>query len=159
MSKITAITNTLKKFSGKPLAITSKALGVASVAAVIYDSHVNGKIKADSTDVNATGDRYFKQYKQFMSTDKNSASVNKLKRVWYDMQQNFSYYHPFYKTKGYLSGFGKTLLNELPIIGLSAIALKCKKIGKAAGVLLGINAVKVLLFDVLGIAKEKNKKI
>ena len=159
MSKITAITTNLKNFSGKPLGVLSKTLGVASVAAVIYDAHVNGKIKAESTDIDSTADRYFKNYKQFMTSDKNSASINKLKRVWFDIKQNFSYYHPYNKTKGYLAGFGKTLLNELPIIGLSAIALKFKNVGKIAGILLGINAGKVLFFDVFGLGKEKKKKI
>ncbi len=157
MSKVAALTNSLKNISQKPMGIISKTLGVASLAAVVYDSHVNGKIKALSTDVDSTADRYFNQYKQFKSSDKNSATVNKLKRIWYDIQKNFSFYHPYYRTKGYCSGFGKTLLNELPVIGLSVIALATKKIGKLAGVLLGINAIKVLFCDVFCIGKDKKK--
>ena len=81
MSGITNISTALKKISGKPLSIVSKTLAAVSVGAVIYDSHVNGKIKSESTDVDATADRYFKNYKQYVSSDKNSAFVNKLKRI------------------------------------------------------------------------------
>lgn len=157
MSRITAITTALKNFSGKPLGIMSKTIGAASVAAVLYDAHVNGKIKAKSTDMDSTAERYFKNYKQFMSTDKQSASINKLKRVWYDIQNNFSYLHPYYKSKGYLTGGGKTLLNDLPILGLSFIALKFKKVGKIAGLALGFHAIKTLVYDVFGVGRKENK--
>ena len=44
------ITSALKTFSGKPLGVMSKALGVASVASVVYDAHVNAVERAKYTD-------------------------------------------------------------------------------------------------------------
>ncbi len=162
VSTIKAVTpkviNAAKKFSGKPLAVTSKILGAAAIASVVYDSHVNGREKANYCDEIDTTSRTLNQYKQYMSSDKNSASLNKLKKVWYDIQQSISYYSLGSRVKGYTSGAGKTILGELPILALSAIALKFKKIGKVAGVLLGLNGIKMLLFDVIGIGKKNTYK-
>lgn len=157
MSVISSIGTAVKKFSGKPLGVASKALGVATVASVIYDAHINGREKAYATDSIETGDRYYNQYKQFMTMDKESATIAKFKRWWYDMQQSFPLYHLGSKIKGYVSGFGKTLVEGLPLIGLSVVALKFKNVGKVAGVLLGAVGAKTLLHDVVGIGRDKEK--
>ena len=150
------ITTALKKFSGKPLGVMSKALGVATVASVIYDAHVNAKEKAIVTDNLESVDRFSRQYDQYMSSTKESATVCKLKKHWFDFQQNFSLYHPISKTKGYVGGFINTAINELPVIGLSALALASKSwLGKASGVMLALNGIKKLFVDVLGVGAKK----
>lgn len=150
------ITTALKKFSGKPLGVMSKALGVATVASVIYDAHVNAKEKAIVTDNLESVDRFSRQYDQYMSSTKESATVCKLKKHWFDFQQNFSLYHPISKTKGYVGGFVNTAINELPVIGLSALALASKSwLGKASGVMLALNGIKTLFVDVLGVGAKK----
>ncbi|MCD7878419.1 MAG: hypothetical protein LUG16_00625 [Candidatus Gastranaerophilales bacterium] len=153
---IPKITSAAKKFSGKPLAVTSKVLGVAAAASVIYDAHVNGKEKAYACDSKDSADRYFNQYSQYMDCEKESGTLAKLKKLWFDSQQNFSYYHIGSKSKGYLSGVGHTLVNNLPLIGLSAAALKFKNVGKLAGVALIVHGTKTLLYDVMGIGKKKS---
>ena len=150
------VTTALKKFSGKPLGVMSKALGVATVASVIYDAHVNAKEKAIVTDNLESVDRFSRQYDQYMSSTKESATVCKLKKHWFDFQQNFSLYHPISKTKGYVGGFINTAINELPVIGLSALALASKSwLGKASGVMLALNGIKTLFVDVLGVGAKK----
>ena len=150
------ITTALKKFSGKPLGVMSKALGVATVASVIYDAHVNAKEKAIVTDNLESVDRFSRQYDQYMSSTKESATVCKLKKHWFDFQQNFSLYHPISKTKGYVGGFINTAINELPVIGLSALALASKSwLGKASGVMLALTGIKTLFVDVLGVGAKK----
>lgn len=150
------ITTALKKISGKPLGVMSKALGVATVASVIYDAHVNAKEKAIVTDNLESVDRFSRQYDQYMSSTKESATVCKLKKHWFDFQQNFSLYHPISKTKGYVGGFINTAINELPVIGLSALALASKSwLGKASGVMLALNGIKTLFVDVLGVGAKK----
>ncbi len=159
MASISAITTALKKFSGKPLAVTSKVLGAATVAAVVYDSHVNGKEKAIVTDELESADRFIDQYNNYIVSDKESATVAKMKKGWFDMQQSFSFFHPVSKGKGYLKGFGRTVCNELPAVALSAAALLSKGwVGKASGVLLACNAVKTLVCDVLGIGSTKPRQ-
>lgn len=150
------ITTALKNFSGKPLGVMSKALGVASVASVVYDAHINAKERAIVTDNLESVDRFSKQYDQYMSSTKESATVCKLKKHWFDFQQNFSLYHPISKTKGYVGGFLDTAINELPVIGLSALALASKNwVGKTAGVMLALNGVKTLFVDVFGVGSQK----
>ena len=152
------ITTALKKFSGKPLGVMSKALGVATVASVIYFSHYNWneRDKAIVTDNLESVDRFSRQYDQYMSSTKESATVCKLKKHWFDFQQNFSLYHPISKTKGYVGGFVNTAINELPVIGLSALALASKSwLGKASGVMLALNGIKTLFVDVLGVGAKK----
>ena len=159
MASISAITTALKKFSGKPLAVTSKVLGAATVASVLYDSHINGREKAIVTDDIESADRFIDQYNNYIVSDKESATVAKLKKGWFDMQQGFSFFHPISKGKGYLTGFGKTVCNELPNVVLSAVALKSKGwLGKASGVLLAANAVKTIVCDVLGVGSTKPRQ-
>lgn len=159
MASISAITTALKKLSGKPLAVTSKVLGAATVASVLYDSHINGREKAIVTDDIESADRFIDQYNNYIVSDKESATVAKLKKGWFDMQQGFSFFHPISKGKGYLTGFGKTVCNELPNVVLSAVALKSKGwLGKASGVLLAANAVKTVVCDVLGVGSTKPRQ-
>ncbi|MBE7704221.1 MAG: hypothetical protein E7Z90_00245 [Cyanobacteria bacterium SIG29] len=159
MAIIPVITSAVKKFSGKPLGIMSKALGVATVASVVYDSHVNGREKAIVTDNTESADRFFKQYKNYMVSPKESATVCGLKKHWFDFQQSFSLFHPYSKTKGYVGGFGKTIVDEIPNIALGAVALATKGIpSKVAGVLLAVNAVKTCVFDVFGVGSMASSK-
>lgn len=156
MNVVNVISTTAKKISGKPLGIASKVLGAATVASVIYDSHINGREKAYSTDSIESGDRLFEQYKNYSTMNKESATIAKAKGLWFNMQQGFPLYHLGSKTKGYLSGFGKTFIQDLPLLALSAVALKFKNVGKAAGVLLGAVGVTTFLHDVVGIDKNKH---
>lgn len=158
MTAIQNITSALKSFSGKPMAVTSKALGVATCAAVLYDAHINGRERAYSCDEIESGDRFYNQYKQYMTCEKESATICKFKKIWFDMQQSFPLNHIGPRVKGYASGFGKTLLTDLPLIGLSAVSLKCKTLGKIAGVGLALNAVKTLAYDVMGIGAKKAER-
>ena len=50
MAVIPAIVSGAKKFAGKPIGVASKALAVATTAAVLYDSHINGRERAYSLD-------------------------------------------------------------------------------------------------------------
>ena len=155
MAVIPGIMSGVKKFAGKPMGIASKALAIATTASVIYDMHINGRERAYSLDEIESADRYYNQYKQYMLQDTRSATTSKMKKLWFDFQQSFSYYHIISRVKGYLTGAGETIINSLPLIALSAIALKFKTAGKIAGTMLAASAVKTLLYDVMGINAEK----
>ncbi|MBQ4122387.1 hypothetical protein IJD44_01495 [bacterium] len=157
MVNFSKITSALKTFSGKPLAVTSKVLGAATCAAVLYDAHVNGRERAGVQDMNDTADRFENQYNQYLTSDKESATICKMKKLWYNAQQDFPYYHVISRTKGYLSAFGSTLFKDIPLIALSVLAIKTKDIGKVAGVLLAGHGLKTFLYDVIGIASEKKR--
>lgn len=153
---IPKIATAVKKFSGKPLAVMSKAIGAASVAAVVYDSHVNAKESSYATDSVESADRFINQYNNYRSSNTQSATISAMKSKWYDIQQSFSYYHPISKIKGYLSGFGGTIVTQAPVLALSALSLCCKGIvSKTAGLALALHSVKTILCDVVGIGQPK----
>ncbi|MCD7779507.1 MAG: hypothetical protein LUH05_02405 [Candidatus Gastranaerophilales bacterium] len=154
MAKISAIKPALKKITGKPMGVASKMLGAATVASVIYDAHVNGAENALLYDEVETGKRCLNQYHHCETSDTKSATINKFKKIWYETQQNFPF-HAGYKIKGYVGGFGQTIINNIPLLALSAVALKFKNAGKIAGGLLAVNGIKTLLYDVVGIGKDK----
>ncbi len=150
------IGSNVKMIAGKPLSVSSKVLGIGTIASVIYDSHVNGKEKAVVSDEIGTGNRFYNQYKQYMNSDKESATLCRLKKMWFDAQQSYSYFHIGTRIRGYVSAFTDTMLGNLPLVGLSAVAIKFKRIGKVAGILLGLNAAKTVLYDVMGIGAKKS---
>lgn len=157
MINLNSVTTALKKFSGKPMAVTSKILGVATVASVIYDSHVNGKERSIVTYENDSANKLYNNYGQYMTSNKQSATVAKLKKLWFDAKQSMSVDRPISITKGYLSGFGSTIIDNIPELTFSAIAIIGKKFfSKTAGVLLALNGLKTLVFDVISSNYKKD---
>ncbi len=154
---ITAAAKGIKKFSGKPLGVMSKAMGVAAIGGVLYDSHVNGRDYACIEDEKGTADKYYNQFMNYSKSDTQSATVAGLKKGYLNIQRNFTYYHPIFRTKGYIKEFGKTLIGNLPILGTATVALACKHVGKAAGVLLSIHSIRTLVYEVAGVGKKKEK--
>ncbi len=155
---VSAVTSAIKKFSGKPLGVASKVIGAVTAASVLYDMFVHGKEKAVSTDRIETGDRAYNNYREYMTMTSESAVTAKAKHFWYDIKSDFSLYHPWQLTKGFVMGAGNRFITALPLIGLSAVALKCKNLGKAAGVLLALHGVKSFIFDVVGLGRKEHIK-
>lgn len=155
MVNISRVTSAIKTFSGKPMGVISKVLGAATCAAVVYDAHINGKEKAGVTDMNDTADRFENQYNQYLVSDKESATICKFKKFWYNVQQDFPYYHVVSRTKGYVGSFVSTLIKDSPLIALSVLAIKTKNVGKIAGALLAGHGIKTFLYDIMGINAEK----
>ena len=158
MSVIPKIASAIKTFAGKPMGLMSKALGAATCAAVLYDSHINGKEEAISTDRLDTADRFEKNYKNYISSGQESATICKLKKLWYESSLTFSYPHIFSRAGGYAKGFSKTLFKGLPLLALSVVAIRFNKIGKIAGAVLAGNGIKTLMYDVAGIGSDSGDK-
>ena len=155
-SLISSIGSAAKRFSGRPLEISSKFLGAASIAAVLYDAHKNGKETALVRDTLDTADRYEGSLSDFGSMNKKSPSIAKAKGVWFRMHASNSWRHMFSRLSGYLEGAAKTLAGDIPQIVFSVIALKTKNhplAGKLSGVLLALNAAKTFIFDIAGIGR------
>ena len=152
------VVSAAKTLSGKPLGIATKALGAATVASVIYDSHINGRERAFSQDEVKSGKRYFNLFKQYMTSPSNSATVSQLKKGWFYGQQTSSCFHFWTKARGYAEGFANTIGANLPRIGLSALSLLSIRnknklvgtVGKIAGVLLAASWAQTILTDVMG---------
>ena len=156
--KTTAVT-AAKKIAGKPMAIASKVVGAGTIASVLYDAHINGREKAFTMDEINSADRFYRLHKQYMTSDKNSATVSQMKHGWFMGQMANGCSHFGNKVKGYLTGFGETVFNNVPRLLLSAVALRFNKLGKVAGTLLTLDWGKTYLLDVVGIgSKDPNRK-
>lgn len=150
----------IQKFGGKPLAITSKALGVATLASIVYDAHVNGRERSYAVDSDVSANRLYNQFNQYSRMEKSSATLAKFKKMWFNAQRNFAHYDIAPKVFGYLAGVGQTLFDNLHLIGLSAVALKSdmkSKLGKAAGILIALNGINTFLCDVIGFKNSRHK--
>ena len=102
----------------------------------------------------------YNQYKNFMTLDKDSATLSKMKKWWFNVQRDFPFDNFAYKTGGYISGFGRTVTREMPVLALSALALipKNPMVNKVAGTLLGANGLYTFLTDVVGIGSTKSER-
>lgn len=158
MAIITKIYDTAKKFSGRPLEITSKAMGFVTIGSVAYDSHINARENSIVSDRLNTADRFIQNYNNYISMEPRSQTIANMKNKFFDMQQTFTWPHIISRVTGYLGGFIDTLSSNLPEIALSILAIKtksCKFLGKTAGVLLSINALKTILYDIIGFGRDK----
>jgi hypothetical protein len=156
--KNTAV-QTAKKIAGKPMAVASKVIGAGTIASVLYDAHINGREKAFITDELSSADRFYRLHKQYMTSDKNSATVSQMKNGWFLGQMSNNCAHFGNKIRGYLSGFGETVFNNVPRLLLSAVSLRFNKLGKVAGTLLALDWGKTYITDVMGLgAKDPNRK-
>ena len=157
-----AIGTGAKKFAGKPLGITSKALGIATAASVLYDAHINGRETAYTMDEVESGERYMNMHRKYMTSSSNSATVSQLKKAWFMGVQTAPCCHFRTKARGYIIGAGNTLLNNIPKLAASAVTLISLKnkgkaatvAGKVAGCLLGAGWLRTYLDDVLGITAK-----
>ena len=158
---LTSIKNSIvtnaKKFAGKPMGVASKVVGAGTIASVLYDAHVNGRERAFVNDDLNSADRFYNLHKQYMTSDKNSATVSQMKRGWFLGQMTNGCSHFANKVGGYLGGFGETLFNNIPRLLLSAVALRFNKLGKVAGALLTFDWAKTFLLDVVGIGSKKSQ--
>ncbi len=158
VSKITASAKTgLKKFAGKPLAISSKVLGAATVASVIYDAHVNGKERAEVNNELKSADSFYKNYKQYSISNKESATVAQMKKDYFLGMLTFPGKHICYKAGGYFSGFFNTLFRNLPRLALASVSLAFDKVGKVAGCLLGFSWLQTYVHEVMGLGQKKSE--
>ena len=163
MAKIgQSIVKGAKAFSGRPLGITSKALGIATAASVLYDAHINGRERAFTSDEVISGERQMNLHRQYMTSSSNSATISRLKRDWYMGMQASSCCHLWTKAKGYVTGAAETIVNNIPKIALSAVSLISLKnkgktagtAGKIAGCLLAADWLKTVAVDVLGLGAK-----
>ena len=154
-SVITKIGTQAKSFINKDLPY--KVLGGVTLASVAYDAYSEGRDKSLIRDKLDTADRFETNYKQSRRLHKPSQTLSDMKDAWFDVQQTFSIYHIVSKLSGYFEGISKTILGNLPEIGLSLMALNTKNhkvLGKASGVLLALNAAKTILYEVIGLGSD-----
>lgn len=139
-----------------PKGAAIKAVGATALAVSVYDAHVIGKEKSESKKMINGANRFYGDYKYYRASDRESATVGKLKEFRFDTKP-YSLYHTKDNITGYAQGFGESIAGKLPIVGLGVLALKFKSAGKAAAIILGVIGAKIAVTDVLGIGEKREK--
>lgn len=147
MSISTALTSAKNNF----IKYLPKAVGVAALGVVGYDSHVLGKIQADvyskSRDADACMDAYSNS--QYLTSP--SITASNLKKEVFDFEVKNNFRHFINSAVGYFKGFGSMLINSVVPLGLGIGALFGKGwIGKGSAIGLGAFAGIKFFKDVLG---------
>ena len=87
----------------------------------------------------------------------NSATISKMKDMWFEVQQAFPFNHSTSKMFGYIGGFSSTLIKNIPAIALSVVSVAAKNptVSKVAGCFLGAYGAATLGSNVLTSEAEK----
>ncbi|HNW25621.1 MAG TPA: hypothetical protein PLG15_03230 [Candidatus Gastranaerophilaceae bacterium] len=136
--------------------IAIKAIGIAGLGAVLYDSHTIGKEECNMNQRNLKTDSVEKTFMDTISLDTPSKTKDIMKKQFlkYKLNENFTTF--FTGAAGYVKGFTKMLVNNVIPFGLALGTVATKGLAsKACGVgLIGYGLV-YLLHDVMGIFKPK----
>lgn len=136
--------------------VIAKTVGVVGLGLVGYDSHVAGKIEADSYQKRATADSIADSYVNSMSMDRASIVQSKAKTGWHNLKMDDTMMPTFRSIGGYIKGFGGMIVDNVVPFALATATLLTK--GKVAGgcaIGLGAWTAFSLITDVLGFGKTK----
>ena len=162
-----AVAGAAKSFvSGSPVQVGSRIIGAATAASLVYDSHINGRERAFTLDEVASGNRLMNMNRQYKQSNSSSATVSQMKKGLFYGQMASPCFHFWTKLSGYVQGFGHTIINNLPRIGLCAATLLGMKSGnkamKTAGVVAGglvaADWLRTIAVDVLGIGSKSKDR-
>lgn len=132
--------------------IVTKAIGIAGLGMVLYDSHYAGGIESKAYQKKCNTNNVTETFMETMSLDRPSIVQAKMKNRYlkFKMDENFTDF--FEGIIGYAKGFGSMLVNNVVPFGLALGTVATKGIAsKAFGLgLLGYGVV-YLLHDVMGL--------
>lgn len=143
----------------KAVSLLARTAGLAGAAAIIYDSHKCGQADAKSTEYIESTDVLIKQMNDSKISNSRSTILSKMQDGLYDIRLNSGYDGFVANAKGYLSGFGGNIVNNIVPLALSVGALCLKKGSKLCAAGLAVCGVKALLYDVMGIGRSPKRKV
>lgn len=128
-----------------------KGAGVAALGMVAYDSHIVGKIQADSYAKSRDADSCEYRFNNTQYLNKPSTIMSKLKQFVFNFETEDNTRNFFNSGIGYFKGIGSMLVSNVIPLGLGLGALIGKnKLAKGCGIgLAGYGALAVIK-DVLG---------
>lgn len=136
--------------------IIIKAIGIAGLGSVLYDSHILGKQECKMTQNVLKTNSIEKTYIDTLSLDTPSKTKDIMKKRFlnYKLNENFTTF--FTGAAGYVKGFTKMLVNNVIPFGLALGTVATKGFAsKSCGIGLAGYGVVYLLHDVMGIFKPK----
>lgn len=141
IGSVTPITNTTvqsaRKFSvGSALAKTAGYVGLAAIA---YDAHKLGQIRAGECKREAIASSAVDAYMDSKSLDKPSVIMSKLQDVRFNAEMHGKLFNgvrnAFNSAKGYVKGFAESLVSNVVPLALTAATILTKgKVSKAAAI-------------------------
>lgn len=136
----------------------AKTVGAGALFLTIQDAHIlgiSGKNKNPQAKIAQTLPDVFIKSKELDAGTLPSA-VYKMKNRWLNFRLSETFSPAVYGATGYMSNFTNSLINNvIPLsLGLGTFIFKNRG-SKVCAALLGIGAIKMLLFDVCGFGKYK----
>lgn len=138
-----------------------KGTGIAALGLVAYDSHILGKIQADSYSKRKDADACMATYSNTQYLSSPSTTTSDMKKVVHKWEMDGNFRHFVNSAIGYFKGVGQMLINEVVPFGLGLGAVFAKGLaGKASAIGLGIYAGIKFFKDILGLGhyNDLNRK-
>lgn len=138
-----SITNAIKNNYGKYLA---KAAGAAAIGMVAYDSHICGKLEADTYSQSKEADSIGSSFNRTLYQTEPSVIQGKIKKFIFNMDMENNVGDIWNSAVGYLKGFcSMAVAGVIPLaLGLTTLIAKNGKVVKGAGI--GLAAYGALKF-------------
>ena len=126
-------------FGSKLASGTAKAAGCVGLAAIAYDAHKLGKVRAGETKREAIATSGLDAYVDSKSLDKPSALMSKIQDVRFSAEMNGKLFNGvrnfFNSAKGYVKGVAESLVSNVVPLALSAVSIMTKgNVSKAAAI-------------------------
>lgn len=140
------------------MSILSKTLGICSAALVAYDAHRLGLTSGVSNSKQEMAATLLDDYVQTTHISSPSKLELEAKKKWFMFKMDTNLVRIISTLKGYFKGFTSSLLSNIVPVTLAAYALATKKHPKLASGLIGLYAIKYLLFDIMSIGRPNYLK-
>lgn len=101
----------------------TRATGLAALGIVSYDSHVMGKLEADTYSQSNEADRITSAAYNSTYLNEPSVTMGKIKKKIFNFQVDNNIFMPFDAAIGYFKGFGSNLIDNVITAGLGLGAL------------------------------------
>lgn len=145
----------ISSIGSKVVNIAARGTGVAALGLTLYDSHVLGKLEADSFSQSKEADRVTDAAQNMMYQETPSAVTSAIKKKVFAFQLENNIFQAFNQVAGYAKGFASMLVsNCVPaILGTLALFGKGKTIPRASALGLVVYGGYQILKEGFGIGK------
>ena len=126
-------------FGSKLASGVAKTAGLAGLAAIAYDAHKLGQIRASEYRKDAIGASGVDAYIDSKSLDRPSALMSKIQDARFNAEMHGKLFNgvrnAFNSVKGYVKGLGESLVSNVVPLALSAVSIMAKgKLSKGAAI-------------------------
>ncbi len=137
----------------------AKATGYVGLAAIAYDAHKLGKVRAGEERKLAIANSGLDTYMDTRTLDKPSVLMSKIQDAKFDAEMKGHWFNGirnwFNSAKGYVKGVGESLVNNVVPLALTALTVLTKgKVSKASAIGLTAYGAVDVAKNVFGAGKQ-----